>query len=181
MKLKFRAEPKDIVIFVIFCVFLLYFVAIAVLNLSTFASESTFHGLNPLPAFTKEYILYTLIFFFIALIAIMMSVSSYFFDREKGFGISTNAKKEKGYSRWETDKEMKSQLKVVNPSAEKSDVAGIPLINDGKRIWVDDSEYHNLIIGSTGSGKTEMIVQPMVKLLAKKGESMIITEPKGER
>ena len=98
MKLKFRAEPKDIVIFVIFCVFLLYFVAIAVLNLSTFASESTFHGLNPLPAFTKEYILYTLIFFFIALIAIMMSVSSYFFDREKGFGISTNAKKEKGYS-----------------------------------------------------------------------------------
>ena len=180
MKLKFRAEPKDIVIFVIFCVFLLYFVAIAVLNLSTFASESTFHGLNPLPAFTKEYILYTLIFFFIALIAIMMSVSSYFFDREKGFGISTNAKKEKGYSRWETDKEMKSQLKVVNPSAEKSDVAGIPLINDGKRIWVDDSEYHNLIIGSTGSGKTEMIVQPMVKLLAKKGESMIITDPKGE-
>ena len=99
---------------------------------------------------------------------------------EKGIGITTNAKKEKGYSRWSTDKEMKKKLKVVSPSAEKSDVAGIPLINDGKNIWVDDGEYHNLIIGSTGSGKTEMIVQPMVKILAKKGESMIITDPKGE-
>ena len=180
MKLKFRADAKDLAIFVIFCIFLLYFVAIAVLNLSTFANENTFHGLNPLPAFTKEYIVYTLLFFAIALIAIMTSVSSYFFDMEKGFGITTNAKKEKGYSRWCTDKEMKKQLKVVMPNAESSDIAGIPLINDGKKIWVDSGEYHNLIIGSTGSGKTEMIVQPMVKLLAKKGESMIITDPKGE-
>ncbi len=180
MKLKFRAEPKDLLIFGIFCLFLLYFVAIAVLNLSSFANENTFHGLNPLPAFTKEYIVYTLVFFFIALAAIITSVSSYFFDREKGIGLSVSPKKEKGYSRWATDKEMKKNLKVVVPNADMSDVAGIPLINDGKHIWVDDSEYHNLIIGSTGSGKTEMIVQPMVKLLAKKGESMIITDPKGE-
>ena len=180
MKLKFRADAKDIGIFVVFCIFLLYFVAVAVLNLSSFADDNTFHGLNPFPAFTGEYIIYTLLFFGVALIAIMTSVSSYFFDMEKGFGITTNAKKEKGYSRWCTDKEMKKQLKVVLPNAETSDIAGIPLINDGKKIWVDGGEYHNLIIGSTGSGKTEMIVQPMVKLLAKKGESMIITDPKGE-
>jgi len=43
MKLKFRAEPKDLLIFGIFCLFLLYFVAIAVLNLSSFANENTFH------------------------------------------------------------------------------------------------------------------------------------------
>ena len=55
-----------------------------VLNLSMFASDSTLHGLNPLPAFTKEYIVYTLLFFFIAMAAIMTSVSSYFFDIEKG-------------------------------------------------------------------------------------------------
>ena len=35
-------------------------------------------------------------------------------------------------------------------------------------------------IGSTGSGKTECLVKPMVNLLAKKGESMIINDPKGE-
>lgn len=60
------------------------------------------------------------------------------------------------------------------------DAAGIPLINDGKNIWIDNGEYHNLVIGSTGSGKTETVVKPMVNLLAKKGESMVITDPKGE-
>ena len=60
------------------------------------------------------------------------------------------------------------------------DAAGIPLINNGKEMWVDNGEYHNLVIGSTGSGKTECLVKPMVNLLAKKGESMIITDPKGE-
>ena len=75
MKLKFRADAKDLATFGVFCLFLLYFVAIAVLNLATFANENTFHGLNPLPAFSKEYIVYTLLFFTIALIAIMTSVS----------------------------------------------------------------------------------------------------------
>jgi len=180
MKLKFRADAKDILIFVIFSIFLLYFVAIAVLNLATFAQEGTLAGLNPLPAFGPDYILATIIGYIGALIAIIMSVSSLFFEREKGFGISTDPKKDKGYSRWATDKEMKKELKLVNAKDLKSNVAGIPLINNGKEIWVDDGEYHNLIIGSTGSGKTEMIVQPMVKILAKKGESMIITDPKGE-
>ena len=44
MKLKFRADKKDIVIFLIFCVVLLYLIAIAVLNLNSFATEGTFRG-----------------------------------------------------------------------------------------------------------------------------------------
>ncbi len=180
MKLKFRAEPKDFLIFAIFCVVLLYFVAIAVLNLHSFASDSTFHGLNPLPAFTPEFLLATLVGFFGVLAMILLSVSSYFFDREKGIGISTSSKKEKGYSRWAKDNEMKQQLKKVLPNDTTSLYAGIPLINNGKEIYVDDGEYHNLIIGSTGSGKTQITVLPMVKVLAKKGESMIVTDPKGE-
>jgi len=180
MKFKFRAEPKDWLIFIIFCIVLLYMVAIAVLNISSFADVGLLHGFNPFPAFTSEFIGPTLVFFFFALIAIMMSVSSYFFEREKGLGISTGAKKEKGYSRWSTDREMKRELSKVYPSQSTSPVAGIPIINNGKEIWVDDGEYHSLVIGATGSGKTEMMVQPMVKILAKKGESMIITDPKGE-
>ena len=54
------------------------------------------------------------------------------------------------------------------------------MVNDGKHLWVDNGEYHNLVIGSTGSGKSQTIVEPMVELLIKKGESMIITDPKGE-
>jgi|GEM_PF-120009 len=180
MKLKFRADSKDIVIFVIFCVILLYLCAIAVLNLSEFSKYGIFFGLNPFPAFTSEYVFPTLVIFVFALAAIIMSVSSYFFDREKGIGISTDAKKEKGYSRWCTDKEMKKELKPVLAMSETSEFAGIPIMNDGKKIWVDDGEFHTLVIGSTGAGKTEMTIQPMVKVLAKKGESMIITDPKGE-
>ncbi len=180
MKLKFRAEPKDILIFVIFCVVLLYFVAIAVLNISSFANTGLLHGLNPFPAFESEYIGATLLFFVGALAAIFTSVSSYFFDREKGLGFKAEAKKEKGYSRWATEKEMKKELKLVEPSVKNSSVAGLPIIMSPKGVWVDDSEYHNLIIGSTGAGKTQTTVLPMVHLLSKKGESMIVTDPKGE-
>jgi uncharacterized membrane protein len=117
MKFKFRAEPKDWLMFIIFCAVLLYMVAIAVLNISSFAEYSVLHGFNPFPAFTSEYIGPTLVFFFFALIAIMMSVSSYFFEREKGFGLAAGAKKEKGYSRRSPNTEgpMNSASSMKNP------------------------------------------------------------------
>lgn len=180
MKLKFRAESKDAFIFALYAIFLLYLVAIVVLNAVSFVGSNVIHGLNPFPAFERDLIGPTMTLYIIALIASFASVSSHFFEREKGIGVKIAPKKDKGYSRWSTDKEMKAELKMVHPQDEHSDVAGIPLINNGKEIWVDDGSYHNLIIGSTGSGKTEMLVQPMVKILAKKGESMIITDPKGE-
>ena len=180
MKLKFRAEPKDIAIFLGFSLVLLYLVCLIILNLSKFATTGTLHGFNPLPAFESKYIVATLVLFIVILVVIITSVTSHFYEREKGIGISTGPKKEKNYSRWLTQKEMKKELKMIKPTDKSSQYAGIPLINNGKEIWVDNGEYHNLIIGSTGSGKTEMLVQPMVKALAKKGESMIITDPKAK-
>ena len=47
-------------------------------------------------------------------------------------------------------------------------------------MWVDNGEYHSLVIGATGSGKTQTVILPMVHSLAKARESMIITDPKGE-
>ena len=180
MKLKFRADAKDIVIFIIFCFVLLYFVAIAVLNLVEFAGSNTFHGLNPFPAFTPEYLQPTLVFFLLSLVMIIASVSSYFFEMDKGFGISTDKSDPKGYARWAKEKEIQKKLNMVLPDDETSPYAGVVLMNDGKKLWVDDSENHTLVIGSTGSGKTQLVVLPLVKVLAKKGESMIITDPKGE-
>ena len=184
MKLKFRADAKDIAVFLAFCLVLLYVVAIIIVNLIGFASaniENPFiFTLNPIQAFSSEYIAPTFVFFILSLIMIMTSVSSYFFERDKGFGISTEKKDKGGYSRWAKDREMKKQLKIVYPDDEKVESAGVALINNGKEMWVDDSEYHNLVIGSTGSGKTQIVVLPLVKILAKHGESMIITDPKGE-
>jgi hypothetical protein len=51
MKLKVRADSKDMLIFLVFCVVLLYLVAIAVVNLNSFAVDGVFLGLNPIPAF----------------------------------------------------------------------------------------------------------------------------------
>lgn len=180
MKLKFKAEARDWLIFLAFSIVLLYLVAIAVLNISSFISDSTFAGLNPFPAFTREYIAPTMVFYLAILIAIFSSVSSYFFEREKGFGIEAGSKKEKGYSRWATDKEMKKELVKILPTDSEIEKAGIPLINNGKEIWVDNSGYHNMIIGSTGSGKSQALSFPFIRVMAKAGESMIVTDPKGE-
>lgn len=183
--MKFKVEPKDFMLFVIYCLLLLYLCAIAVLNISSLTADGTFYGLLPFKAFTPDYIGATLILFIIALVAIFSTVSSYIFKREKGevgIGITLKKKSSDGYSSWAKEKDIKEQSDVecVHPTDEVVNAAGIPLINDGKNIWVDNGEYHNLVIGSTGSGKTQTIVKPMVNLLAKKGESMIITDPKGE-
>lgn len=179
MKLKFRAEPQDILIFILFAIFLLYVVAIGVINLSSFALEGEFAGLNPLPAFSSRYITATITFYLLFLAGLFIAVSSYFFEREKGFGITTD-KKDKGYSRWAKDKELQAQLEVVYPTQDESKSAGVPLILKENEVWVDNGEFHTLVIGATGSGKTQTVILPTVKLLAKAGESMIITDPKGE-
>ena len=184
MKFKFRADKKDWIIFGCYALVLLYFVAIALLNIIQFAKgdlDHPFHGFNPFPAFFSDMIGMTITCYIIALVASIFSVSDRFFDREKGFGFSTAAKKaSKGYSRWTSEDEMKKELTMVKVQASQADAGGLPLINDGKKMWVDNGEGHNLIIGSTGAGKTQVAIFPLVHSLAKHDESMIITDPKGE-
>ena len=95
--MKFRVEPKDLIIFVIFCVFLLYICCIGVLNANSLATGRGFYGFLPFEAFTKDYIAVTLVLFFLALLGIFGAVSSYIFDRESGFGFSLS-KNENGYA-----------------------------------------------------------------------------------
>lgn len=182
MKLKFRAEPKDVVIFIMFAIFLLYLVAIAILNLHSLTVESRFWGLNPFPAFFPEYIAATLVFYLLALVGLAMTVSSYFFDREKGFGYEPGKKNEDGFARFSSASEMKKKPDIhkILLADDEYKYAGIPLMLNEKEAWVDNGESHSLVMGGTGSGKTECVMKPMAKILAKAGESMIFTDPKGE-
>ena len=184
MKLKFRADKKDIVIFLIFCLVLLYLVAIAVLNLNSVAKDGTFRGLNPIPAFGSEFITATLLFYILSLVAIFTACSSYFFEREDGFGITTEKKsKNDGYSKLMSDKDMKKDygIKKVHLKDDSYEAGGIPVINDGKDAWVDaNGQPHSLIMGASGSGKTQAFMFPLIKILGRAGESMIVTDPKGE-
>lgn len=179
----FKVTKKDLLLFCLYCILLLYFCAIAVLNFASFSNDGTFYGLLPFKAFSFEYIGYTLALFVAVLILIFSSVSSYIFNKDKGsFGIHIGDKGSDGYSKWASEKDIKTDKNIVRvvPSDKTLEAAGIPLINKGNEIWVDNGEYHNLVIGATGSGKTECVVKPLVNLLSKKGESMVITDPKGE-
>ena len=141
--MKFKVEPKDFLLFCIYCGLLLYLCAIAVLNISSLTHEGTFYGLLPFEAFTGNYLPLTLILFIASLVAIFTSVSSYIFKREKGshgIGILFKGKSSDGYSKWSTEKDIKSQPDVVKviPQSDALDAAGIPLINNGKEMYVDN-------------------------------------------
>ena len=182
MKLKFRADAKDILYFVLFTIFLFYMIAVGVGNITSLSRTGRLVGFNPFPGLSPENIFGTLLFFFIALGAIIMLVSSYFFDREKGIGISKEKKASGGYAKWAKVDDIKKAIgvKEIKESDPDYEYAGVPLYAEKDKVWVDDGESHSLIIGSTGSGKTYCVVKPLVHILAKHDESMVITDPKGE-
>ena len=182
--MRFRVSAKDLIIFIIFCIVLLILSSLAVLNVTSLLNTTEFFGLNFFMGFTKDYIAPTLVVFTAVLVSIFFSVSSYIFEKEKGkgFGLKIGEKDEKGYSRWAKASEIKKDAGVekIIIKEQESKAAGIPLINDGKNMWVDNGDYHTLVIGATGSGKTKCLVDPQVQSLARKGESMILTDPKVE-
>lgn len=182
--MKFNVTSKDLVLFVVFCIFLLFLCSLGVSNVMNVLNNGEFLGLNPFMGFTPKYLIPTFFVFFVILIAIFLSVSSYIFEKDKGpgFGLKVDEKNMDGYARWAKEKEYKNGPKVVKvPISERdSNAAGTVLLNDGKNMWVDNGESHTLVIGATGSGKTKSVVDPLVYSLAKAKESMIITDPKGE-
>ena len=181
MKLKFRAEKKDVIAFAVVAFFMLYLVAVCILNITSILQEGTPWGLNPFPAFFPKYIVTTLVFWFISVAFLFTTTSSYFFTREKGFGY-TSEKKEDGYSRWAKEGEIKKakDVKKVPFVDKKSDFGGVPLAFDKDAAYVDNGESHTLVLGATGSGKTSGIINPTMKMLMKARESIIISDPKGE-
>ena len=181
MKLKFRAEKKDVIAFAVVALFMLYLVAVCTLNITSILQEGTPWGLNPIPAFFPKYIVSTLVFWFISVAFLFSTTSSYFFTREKGFGY-TSEKKEDGYSRWAKEGEIKKAKGVQRvPFIDKeSKFGGVPLVYDKDAAYVDDGESHTLVLGATGSGKTAGIINPTMKMLMKARESIIISDPKGE-
>lgn len=77
--------------------------------------------------------------------------------------------------------DIKTPLKEIqNRYPHYKSKGGIPFFYSDNTVYVDASDAHNLVIGSTGSKKTRLVVMPSVKLLAYAGETMIIADPKAE-
>lgn len=84
-------------------------------------------------------------------------------------------------SRWATVEEMQKSGTLVDlKKPGKSECGGIPLLSDGKKVYVDGEDTHTLIFGATGSKKTRLFCMPAINLFIKAGESFVATDPKGE-
>jgi len=179
MKLKISVDSEDFRIFVIVCIALFFAIAIVFSNFISIVKDGEFAYLNFFIALSPHYILHTLGIYIVVIAVLLFTMKSYIFELEEGIGFSTQ-KKAKGYSRWAREKEVQKELKCVGVNDAPEKAAGVPLMINQKEMWVDNGEYHSLVIGATGSGKTQCVIFPMVHSLCKARESMIITDPKGE-
>lgn len=84
------------------------------------------------------------------------------------------------YARWATEEEFKKGLIEVSLEDCSVEQSGIPLFCSDTSAYVDTSDSHSLIIGSSGSKKTRLFILPSIYSLAKASESMVITDPKAE-
>ena len=83
-------------------------------------------------------------------------------------------------TRWATMEEIQASSAYIDVSQPQCPVGGLPLISNGKDVYVDEKDTHTLIFGSTGSKKTRLFCMPMINIFAKAGESFVVTDPKGE-
>lgn len=86
---------------------------------------------------------------------------------------------EYGSSRWMTKKELKKEFPQWNIGSKLSS-GGIPVTYQYRRYYYSNSYDHTLIIGSTGSGKTQCEILPLIFNLGYANESMVINDTKGE-
>ncbi len=86
---------------------------------------------------------------------------------------------ENKYSRFITIDDLKEELDF---SSSKKDIkkGGIPLYYDDNGIYIDSAHGHSLIIGSTGSGKTQSVSLPKLWTSIMAGENIIVDDIKGE-
>ena len=83
------------------------------------------------------------------------------------------------YASWATN-EMLQKLTVSVNRDTNLKASGLPMGYDEKNFFINDKESHSLVIGSSGSGKTQTVVLPMLKMSVLAGESFLVNDVKGE-
>lgn len=88
-----------------------------------------------------------------------------------------------GSARWRRRNELKSTVQAT--SCDCPDKAGVVvgMEEGGKTAWVTRPEVgnpHTLVIGATRIGKSRRMIMPTIWALGHAGESMVLTDPKGE-
>lgn len=83
------------------------------------------------------------------------------------------------YARWATKDEILEHSTKIKKEDEVLK-SGITFMYDDEALYINNSETHNLVIGGTGSGKTQTTIMPQIYLSIKAGESFIVNDHAGE-
>ena len=83
------------------------------------------------------------------------------------------------YAQWKNMSELREELDKIGKDF-KIEKSGIPLTYDEEHLYFDRKDHHTLVIGTTGSGKTQSIVLPQIKLAMLAEESLVIKDNNGE-
>ena len=86
-----------------------------------------------------------------------------------------------GSARWRRPAELRKTMRAIECAAPTA--AGVVVGSDGKHAWVTRPEGgnpHAMVMGTPGTGKTRGVILPTIWTLGHAGDSMIITDPKGE-
>jgi len=83
-------------------------------------------------------------------------------------------------SRFASSEEIKESLYKIPLNNGNPEFGGIPLYTDSEAVYVESTDSHTLIDGSTASMKTRLIAKPSLLTYIKASESFIAVDPKAE-
>lgn len=88
---------------------------------------------------------------------------------------------EQPVTHWTDSEDVKMRLTRVDLASDNTiEEGGMPIISEDKTAYIDAGDGHTAIIASSGMKKSICCFMPLISCLAKAGENMVITDPKGE-
>ncbi|HAT4340528.1 VirD4-like conjugal transfer protein, CD1115 family [Clostridium perfringens] len=187
---EFISSNKTLVSLVLF----MFVLATIILNVILSAIDSAFNTINAFTSgrdaetfniltsiFNLKYMFKYPLIYLIGYIVLTIPTAKLIFNLKKSF--ETLNLGQKGKSRFTTLEEIQAQYKAI---PEKDELykggGGVPISRYKDKIYIDTSPVNNLIIGTTRSGKGEMIVVPINDIYsrAELQASLIVNDPKGE-
>ncbi|NGT46636.1 type IV secretory pathway, VirD4 component [Clostridium perfringens] len=187
---EFISSNKTLVSLVLF----MFVLATIILNVILSAIDSAFNTINAFTSgrdaetfniltsiFNLKYMFKYPLIYLIGYIVLTIPTAKLIFNLKKSF--ETLNLGQKGKSRFTTLEEIQAQYKAI---PEKDELykggGGVPISRYKDKIYIDTSPVNNLIIGTTRSGKGEMIVVPINDIYSRAEfqASLIVNDPKGE-
>lgn len=120
----------------------------------------------------------------LSIIAYLYYIFKIFQPKDGKTGIKKSKNNDYGQAQWASEKELNKNYPLVNSNDNHQYHGFVVNANQNKHQLTFNirSNTHSLVIGGTGSGKTQNLVLPTININSKSIDkpSMIITDPKGE-